>query len=563
MKKRLGVGVAATMLLLVVKSTSCTSAGSNTPESDATFAPGSGNSLGTVQSSGRTFELGADEEGRLTEIRGADGGSFGVDDSGSLTRLSTSDGGTFDVSRSDDALTVDVDDPEIGELTVMVSLMNYPELTAARRVSSASDSEQGPFDAPRDIKAATLSWRGLDSFEEMDLGTFCQITNACALAELYAGLFLDDVVDEIKETSILPLPRSFFENRVNASLETQRAFCQEWNALVADLDDNPCDSSDDPEPPTEVDCSENETCNVNCPDTEPDPDCSNAEICAAKSFCCIGDQVCDIQRCNHIDPDCTNLDFCDRLGGCCNDDDICQTVLGDLPCPGVDTDCSYCGNADDVCIQNCTPSDPDCAGSESCPTDAFCELECAGEDPDCALCGADETGTCISGCDPQDPDCSVVANITAEGGVSSSSVFNNDSVFAATRGADGSTGTNWFSDGAGGGGPDGDSEVFTWVYTPFSNTSITRIETDPETFEGGGGFGFATAQVLVQDVGGMTVYDSGSLTMSAFRVDLNVALPEGVEGRTVVLTLAAHQDDACGGFSEFRVFGIRDVSEVE
>lgn len=309
--------------------------------------------------------------------------------------------------------------------------------------------------------------------------------------------------------------------------------------------------SDTPEP---QDCSDNGECNVLCPDVEPDPDCSNAEICFAKKFCCGSDLVCDIQRCNELDSDCTNFLFCDRLGGCCDDDNVCHTEIDGRACPQEDQDCSFCGIDDDVCIRGCTPDDPDCSDTVSCPQDNRCEVECAGVDPDCALCEADALGTCVSDCAIPDPDCFAVTNITAEGTPFASSVFNDN--FLTIRATDGDSATNWFSGGTGGGGPDSNSESFTWVRNLSGDTSITRIETDPETVDGG--FGFLVVQVLVLNAADAIVFDSGFLTMAASQVDLNVSLPEGIVGNRVILTLVTHENSSCGGFSEFRVFGLRD-----
>ncbi|MGB0714597.1 MAG: hypothetical protein ACPGXK_01885 [Phycisphaerae bacterium] len=549
----------------------CPEGGGVADDASAVFTPGTDGSIGTFTTAEADFALASRSTDDGTEINSAELGGFVVDDEGELSVLTTDDGGTFAISSDESGdLMVEIDDPELGQLSVTVSLDAYPTLRDA--LTAGSFIEEGLLErtkyavlllAEGGIKPASPHSRDLDDFESLDLTTFCQITNACALAELYTELFLDDVVDMI-EDDLIVIPRVIIQGRVDRALQAQREFCQDWNTAVFELDDNPCTSSDDPEPVEPEDCSSNGTCNVNCPDTEPDPDCSNAELCAAKEFCCEGDQICDIQRCNGPDPDCTNLLFCDRLSACCDDDDRCDTSANGLACPTTDDDCSFCGAADEVCIEGCTPTDPDCPGSESCPTDDFCEQDCAGEDPDCALCAADATATCVSNCEPVDPDCSVVTNITGLGSLSSSSVFEDRDDFRESRAGDGLTSTNWFSDGRGGGGPDNDSEVFTWTFGELRNTSITRIETDPETFEGGGGFGFASVQVRVFAVDGATVvFDSGSLPMSGFRVDLDVAVPDGVEGRSVVLTLVSHQDSSCGGFSEFRVFGIRDISEAE
>jgi hypothetical protein len=217
------------------------------------------------------------------------------------------------------------------------------------------------------------------------------------------------------------------------------------------------------------------------------------------------------------------------IDGCCFE---CET---DDHCPS-----GYTCDASLVCIPPCEQC---CDGDERCDTGDDCN------DADCALCSVESDGDCIEDCDPPDPDCVSVINITSQGGVSASSEFASD--FDPGNTLDGNTDTNWFSDGASG----GDSEAFTWVRTNSGDVSITRIETDPETFKGGGGFGFGQAQVLVMNDAGDVVYESDFMVLGGSRVDLNVSLPAGIEGRSVQLILVDHQDSSCGGFSELRVYG--------
>lgn len=309
------------------------------------------------------------------------------------------------------------------------------------------------------------------------------------------------------------------------------------------------------------DCSPNGECNVMCPDVEPDPDCTNDALCRAKEFCCPTDLVCDIRRCNEPDLNCTNDVLCDLRQGCCRDDDVCDTAADGIQCPQMDQDCSNCparsDETDEVCIRGCTPADPDCLGSDACPEDNRCDRDCPGEDADCTRCEADAFGSCVADCEPPDPDCLVETNITAEGTASASSTFQDDSTYLPFRATDRNVGSNWFSDGKGGGGPDADSELFTWLRNLSGDTSITRIETDPETFPDGA-FGFSIVEVRVWSSANEVVFFSGPLTMTASRVDLDVSVPDGTRGNRVVLTLINHEDPSCGGFSEFRVFGLRD-----
>ncbi|MEM9304959.1 MAG: hypothetical protein AAGE01_22800 [Pseudomonadota bacterium] len=145
----------------------------------------------------------------------------------------------------------------------------------------------------------------------------------------------------------------------------------------------------------------------------------------------------------------------------------------------------------------------------------------------------------------------VEINVTAQGAVSASSVF--DGNFLPENAIDGNTATNWFSDGD----SDGDTEVFTWTRLVPGDVRITRIQVDPETFMGGGDFGFATAQLRMFDAAGVLRFAGPARPQSGFRVDLNEIFP-GTPANRVELVLAGHQDPICGGFSELRIFAEQD-----
>jgi hypothetical protein len=155
---------------------------------------------------------------------------------------------------------------------------------------------------------------------------------------------------------------------------------------------------------------------------------------------------------------------------------------------------------------------------------------------------------------PPDPNCFAVINITDQGTPSASSVFdNNKSEYGAFRATDTNIVSSWFSDG----NPDGknDAEAYTWTFDENVDIFLARVETDPEQFNGGGLFGFATVAVRVLDASGAEVYNSGFMTMDGFRVDFTEAFPAGLVGRSVQLLLVGHQDKSCGGFAELRVYG--------
>lgn len=166
----------------------------------------------------------------------------------------------------------------------------------------------------------------------------------------------------------------------------------------------------------------------------------------------------------------------------------------------------------------------------------------------------DDMAECNENNVPPDPDCFAVINITNQGSASSSSVFNNDTGnFGVGLSVDGNSSTSWFSDG----NPDGqnDSEVFTWTFGENADIFLARVETDPEQFQGGGSFGFASVTVIVRDLSGTEVFNSGAIGLAGSRVDISEAFPAGLVGHSVQLILVGHQDESCGGFAELRVFG--------
>ena len=145
-----------------------------------------------------------------------------------------------------------------------------------------------------------------------------------------------------------------------------------------------------------------------------------------------------------------------------------------------------------------------------------------------------------------DPDIPPVQEITALGFPSASSTFS--TTFPVGQAVDGATNTDWYSNGSTG----GDSEIFDWTIANGSDTVLTGIETDPESM---GGFGFKLAQVSVLNAAGDTVYTTDFIGLPANRVDLDVSFPEGTVGNQVRILLVDHEDTACGGFAELRVFG--------
>lgn len=175
-----------------------------------------------------------------------------------------------------------------------------------------------------------------------------------------------------------------------------------------------------------------------------------------------------------------------------------------------------------------------------------------------AKCDQNNQGQRVRGDDPEILFCEVVlddflqnvnVNITGLGAGSASSRFSAD--FPVGAALDANSVTSWFSDG---GTEQDNTEVFTWQLTGATEYIISRVEVDPEQFEGGGKFGFAAGTLQILNANDGVVY-SQDYGFAGSRVVIDQAIPEGIQGRTVQLILVGHQDSSCGGFAELRVFG--------
>jgi hypothetical protein len=175
-----------------------------------------------------------------------------------------------------------------------------------------------------------------------------------------------------------------------------------------------------------------------------------------------------------------------------------------------------------------------------------------------AKCGENNQGQRVRGDTPEIQFCEVVlddflqnvnVNITGLGGASASSRFSAD--FPVAAALDGNSGSSWFSNG---GTDEDNSEVYTWQLVEDAEYIISRVEVDPEQFEGGGKFGFAAGTLQILNANGGVAF-SQDYGFAGSRVVIDQAIPEGTLGRTVQLILVGHQDQSCGGFAELRVFG--------
>ena len=140
------------------------------------------------------------------------------------------------------------------------------------------------------------------------------------------------------------------------------------------------------------------------------------------------------------------------------------------------------------------------------------------------------------------------APVTSLGTVSASSVF---SGYSVGSGIDGDTTTDWFSDGCGGNeGSDGpNTESFFWKHS--QDVSFARVELDEESI---GGFGFQAIQFRISNLADATVYESEQMGLAGNKVDLDHQFPTDTIGNKLEILLINHEDCACGGLSELRIF---------
>ena len=139
--------------------------------------------------------------------------------------------------------------------------------------------------------------------------------------------------------------------------------------------------------------------------------------------------------------------------------------------------------------------------------------------------------------------------ITSMGTPSASSVF---AGYFVSSGVDGNPATDWYSDGCGGGaGSEGaNTESYYWEFS--QDIFFTKVELDPETLDG---FGFEKIRFRVFNSAAVKVYESSEITLTAFDVDISHDLPSAPKGNKLEILLTNHENCACGGFSDLRIFG--------
>ncbi|MCR9159700.1 MAG: hypothetical protein ACE37F_05075 [Nannocystaceae bacterium] len=157
--------------------------------------------------------------------------------------------------------------------------------------------------------------------------------------------------------------------------------------------------------------------------------------------------------------------------------------------------------------------------------------------------------------EPSDPCVGESANITQDGNVLASSVFDTllGPAYAAELSVDGDISTSWFSAGP---NEDGTESTYEW-YTSFDHcidgisVISNAMHANPDFHQG---FGFESATVEIVDSSGDTVYAQDVDLSGSPDPDI-VLEPGGVLGNQVILRLRQHESEDCGGFAELAIDG--------
>jgi hypothetical protein len=156
---------------------------------------------------------------------------------------------------------------------------------------------------------------------------------------------------------------------------------------------------------------------------------------------------------------------------------------------------------------------------------------------------------------PSDPCEGDTQNITQEGNVLASSVFDSllGPAYEPELGIDGDISTSWFSAGP---NEDGTASTFEW-YTQFDHCIdgiallSNAMHANPDFREG---FGFESGTLEVLNTSGVVVYTQDLDLSGTPDPDLTFD-PEGVLGNQIRLTLRDHESEDCGGFAELAIDG--------
>lgn len=220
-------------------------------------------------------------------------------------------------------------------------------------------------------------------------------------------------------------------------------------------------------------------------------------------------------------------------------------VFGDGDCEsGMRWDSTAPANRADTCVE---PGEPDGEEANACGGRTLLP---GSEGDACGLCNSG-----ILACDGPEAfacvDEPTISEPLSPEGSAASSIFGDGDDFISSLAIDGDLTTSWFSDGV----EDDDTATFEWIGG--AEECIGRIEFDgndehPDFSEN---FGFETVTVRVLRGNGEVVFsqeqDLSGTPDPAFSMDV------GVIGHDVELVFEEPEDDACGGFSELRVFSLR------
>lgn len=165
--------------------------------------------------------------------------------------------------------------------------------------------------------------------------------------------------------------------------------------------------------------------------------------------------------------------------------------------------------------------------------------------------GGAETTTGV----PTDPCSGGTTNITQEGNVLASSVFDTllGPAYEAELAVDGDVATSWFSAGPSADGTESTYEWYTQLDHCIDGVAVigNAMHSNPDFREG---FGFESATLEVLDTSGDTVF-SQELDLSGTPDPDQVIDTGGVLGNQIVLRLRGHESEDCGGFAELAIDG--------
>ncbi len=270
---------------------------------------------------------------------------------------------------------------------------------------------------------------------------------------------------------------------------------------------------------------------------EPPFRCQTDEVCFLQGF----PGTCDLAtaKCVYPSADCRGINsvegFVDGKGNCVPEP---NSAVGSGP---TTTSTSTTGDdsSESSASANTDPSTTNATNDTSTTDDPFQPASSSEGGEESSTTDDTSSGGCGA---PMD-------DITAEGNVTATSVFDG---YPALLSVDGALNTSWFSTGPeGGGGP----SVYGW--NTVTDRCITRIEVDDNSGHNQAGFrtGYGFENIVVRVLQDELVVFEQTVPLPGTPDGPLAVDTGGVAGSRVLLELNGHENEACGGFSELRVFG--------